>query len=228
MSGKQAAAMQTLREMLRGNQNEPALHLLLGEALLYQGRSEQAEAELRRAHKLAPKMAEAELWLGLAAQKQRNYSVAQSHFRDAVRLQSDCIKCLYELGATEYLMQDRVVAERDLKHCIALAGAELKAGEPHARTVADAWYYLGRLELARHHARQAADDLQTASRLNPAAPAPHYQLGRAWKLLGEDEAAQKQFQIFQKLREQHQQHVDNLFRESFQQALKSASRNSNR
>jgi tetratricopeptide (TPR) repeat protein len=227
LSGQQAAAMQILREMLRDNQNEPALHLLLGEALLYQGQSEQAETELRRAHELDPKMADAELWLGLAAQKQPHYSAAQSHFRAAVKLQPDCIKCLYELGATEYLMQDLIAAERDLKHCIALAGAELKPGEPHARTVAGAWYYLGRLEMSHHHVRQAADDLQIASRLNPAAPAPHYQLGRAWKLLGQHAAAQKQFQIFQKLRERHQQHLDKLFRESFQQALKSASHHAN-
>lgn len=226
MAGQQAAAMQTLREMLRGNQNQPALHLLLGEALLYQGQAEQAEAELRRAHELDPKMADAELWLGLAAQKQRRYSVAQGHFAAAIKLEPDCIKCLYELGATEYLMQDRVAAERDLKRCIALAGAELKTGQPHARTVASAWYYLGRLEITRQHVRKAADDLQTASRLNPAAPAPHYQLARALKLLGRHAEAQKQFQIFQQLREQHQQHLDNFYRESFQQALKSASHGS--
>lgn len=226
LAGQQGAALQTLQEMLRHDQNQPALHLLLGEALLYEGRSADAEAEFQRAHTLDRAMPEPELWLGLAEQKQHHLAKACDYFKAAVKLQPDCLKCLYELGATEYLIQDRVAAERDLKRCIALGGTGLRPGQPNARTVASAWYYSALLERDQHHLRRAASDLRNATRLNPNEPAPHYQLGSALAALGQHAAAEQQFKVFQQLRHVHQQTIDNIYRQSFERALESTSKSS--
>lgn len=228
MSGETAAGRRTLRQMLLAYRHQPALHLLLGQALLNQGRARAARVEFRRALALAPRLADAQLGLGLVALGRRHYAAAVRRFSAALRLRPRCVTCWYERGATEYLERRYAAAARDLRRAIALGGPALRPGVPHAATVADAWYYLARLALhqpssgpLRAARLAAARSLRSAIRLDPDAPAPHYLLGRTLAELGNAAAARRQFQLFQHLRRRKTARGNRFFRRAYRRELKS-------
>ncbi len=219
MAKRPRAARRTLRYMLRLDRHQPTLHLLLGEVLLDQGRVRAARTQFHQALILAPRLAEAQLQLGLSWLEQRRLHRALRHFQLAQRLDPDCLSCYYESGSSEYLLHADAAAARHLRRAIALGGRRLQAGEPHAATVANAWFYLAQLAQRRHQMPAALADFRTAIRLAPGQPAPHYLYGRALAARGQAAAAHRQFQIFQRLRTRQHAHTDRALRRSFRRAL---------
>ena len=63
-------------------------------------------------------------------------------------------------------------------------------------------YLFGKILLAQGAAEQAAEQLEAALRVAPKDANIHYQLGRAYQSLGREEAARKEFEVFQQLKDQ--------------------------
>ena len=67
---------------------------------------------------------------------------------------------------------------------------------------AQARYLFGKILLAQGAAEQAAEQLEAAARIAPKDANIHYQLGRAYQSLGREDAARKEFEVFQQLKDQ--------------------------
>ena len=67
---------------------------------------------------------------------------------------------------------------------------------------AQARYLFGKILLAQGAAEQAVEQLEAAVRVAPKDANIHYQLGRAYQSLGRQDAARKEFEVFQQLKDQ--------------------------
>ena len=67
---------------------------------------------------------------------------------------------------------------------------------------AQARYLFGKILLAQGAAEQAAEQLEAAARVAPKDANIHYQLGRPTSRSGAQEAARKEFEVFQQLKDQ--------------------------
>jgi len=67
-TGQPERARESLAEALRGNPDDPQLHVLMARALFERGDLPAAQMELARARSLAPRLAEVDYWLGILAQ----------------------------------------------------------------------------------------------------------------------------------------------------------------
>jgi Flp pilus assembly protein TadD len=85
-----------------------------------------------------------------------------------------------------------------LDESIALLRQVLKARPDFGQ----ARYLFGKILLAQGQPELAAEQLVAAARVAPGDANIRYQLGRAYQTLGRAEAAQQQFEVFQKLKDQ--------------------------
>ena len=87
-------------------------------------------------------------------------------------------------------------------------GALLKKSMALDPSLAEAHLQLGNLYSEQGKYSDAIPEYQRALELNSDLPDAHYRLGQAYVRTGEKERAQEQFQVYQKLREQHLAELD--------------------
>ncbi len=149
--------------------------LLVGRAYLDTGYHREAEAELRRALELDPKIHYAHHLLGVSALQEDEsgrINEAQREFEAEVAGHRSEFSPLFMLGVILEMKRDWARAKSYL-----LEAREL---EPHD---ADVFFHLGHVELEAGQAAPAASDLERSMALTKTASHSHFQVGRAHFLL---------------------------------------------
>jgi tetratricopeptide (TPR) repeat protein len=158
-------------------------HQLLGQSHQAQGRTAEAEAELKAALEAGPPTAEVLTALGDIARRSRlDFAGARSYYSRAIELAPGSYEALYGVGV-----------------CDSYAGEHAKAIESFRRALhiapnsAPARLALGISLLQTGLAAQAVEELQAAAKLEPRMRQAYYQLGRAYQALGRAQEAESAF-----------------------------------
>ena len=159
----------------------------LGMVLQAYSEWEGAEIAYRRAHVLAPSFFDWIYFLGQIQAGQGNCDAAIKSFREAL------------LRSPDYLP-----ARIKLAECLRISGQWEESENTYKAVVsehpdsAEAYYGLGRVQMARHDLRAALDSYRAACHSFPEFGAAHYVLALAYRTAGEDEKAQEEFQRYEK------------------------------
>ena len=86
-AGNYDRAAKAVQECLNSDPNNAAAHLLYGKLLLENGRRDEAIGQLRLALQLDEKLHESWYWLGAAAEENRDYKRAYTHYAMALSLE---------------------------------------------------------------------------------------------------------------------------------------------
>jgi tetratricopeptide (TPR) repeat protein len=170
----------------------PETRLLIGRAYRDAGQYDRARAELRAALALNPRLRYAHYYLGTVATRlgeRAALAEAIDEFRAELKLAPDDPLASLELGVA-------LAESQRWEEALPALEAAARASPPHARTL----YYLGRAQLARERASDAAASLSQALELAraqganaPALRAIHTQLGQALRAAGRPEEAAPHF-----------------------------------
>jgi tetratricopeptide (TPR) repeat protein len=189
-SGQAAEAQAVFSRLLAAHGESPELGVVLGQAYAQQGDYESAVRSLQRALGRKADVADASATLGVIYLKQGKLKEAEEALRAGLQSHPGDLKTQHHL-ATVLDLEGRT------DEALPLLRAVLKAKPDYA----DARYVLGKILLARGDAAPAAEHLEAAARLAPEDANIHYQLGQAYLKLGRAEEAQRQFEIFQQIKD---------------------------
>lgn len=149
-----------------------AQHVRAGLAAREANRLDDAARELGEAAKLAPRMAEIHLNLGLVHHRRRDWLASAESFETALRLKPG-IAGVRDLLGFNYLMLGRLAPARE----------NLEAALATDSNNLDARLWLGLVELERGEFRAAATQLELARQAKPKDPDILFYLGRAYERL---------------------------------------------
>ncbi|HET7694722.1 MAG TPA: tetratricopeptide repeat protein [Vicinamibacterales bacterium] len=190
-SDRGAEAERVFSRLLAAHGDSPELNVVLGQAHAQQGDFDEAIKTLRHALALKPDVAEANASLGLIYLKQGKLADAAQALRAELAQHAGDLASRYTLATVLDLdgQPDAAIGELRLV---------LRAHPDHA----NARYLLGKILLARGDAGTALSHLEIAVRLAPQDANIHYQLGLTYQKLGQPDLARRQFEEFQKLKDQ--------------------------
>lgn len=180
--------------------NSPRLAIGLGMALYSRGNYDEAVKSLLRATDLDPADARAYLFLSKAYDSSPNQAedVIQ-RFRRFAQLQPENARALYYYAMS--LWKGRRVEDATLDlHQIEDLLRKAVALHP---AYAEAHQQLGNLYSDQKKYTEAIPEYLKALERNPDLGDAHYRLGQAYVRTGQKDRAQEQFEVYQKLREQH-------------------------
>jgi len=163
------------QQILAGIGDSPQIHIYFGHAYLRSNYPEQAIAELQKALKKDPKIAQAHYFLGLAYLERDpgKFDEAAAEYRAEVSNSPNDFRAYYQLGNIE-LKDHRVEeAERDLKRASVLAPEN-----------PDPLIYLGELYASENHSVEAEAAMRRAIALTKDISRGGYQINRAHYVLG--------------------------------------------
>jgi tetratricopeptide (TPR) repeat protein len=211
-------AIQVFSAALKRYPNSPRLALGLGLAFFLQGSYDDAVKALIKATDLNPSDAHAYYFLSKAYEQSPNQAdeVIQRFHRFADLRPNDAQAVLdYALSLWKGNRSDTDATYLDqieslLRKSIAL---DPSSGDAHLQ--------LGNLYSQRRKYREAVPEYLEALKLSPDLPDAHFRLGQAYVHLGQQDLAQKEFQIHQQLYERHLAEVDKQ-REQVKQFVYSA------
>ncbi|OLE81734.1 MAG: hypothetical protein AUF76_12190 [Acidobacteria bacterium 13_1_20CM_2_65_9] len=188
--GRAADAETIFSRLLAEHAARPEVSVVLGHVYAQQGNYEAAVDALRRALQLQADVADANSALGLIYLKQGKLPEAEAALRAELTHQPADANARHTLATVLDLegLGDRALVE---------ARTVVKAKPQFA----DARYLLGKILLARGAADEAAIHLEAAARIAPDDANVHYQLARAYEKLGRGELAEKEFGIYQFLKD---------------------------
>jgi cytochrome c-type biogenesis protein CcmH/NrfG len=163
-------------------------HQLLGETLLAQEKTAEAERELQAALAKSPRSVELLVALGDLNRKTLHYPEAASYYERARDLAPGNYDVLYGLGVCHTFRGQQAQA-------IALFREALRRepGSPSARLA------LGIALLQTGQPAEAAKELEAAAAAEPGMRQAHYQLGRAYQALGRTKEAEAAFARVQEI-----------------------------
>jgi tetratricopeptide (TPR) repeat protein len=190
-SERGAEAEKVFSRLLAAHGDAPDLNVVLGQAHAQQGDYDAAIAALRHALELKPDVAEANGTLGLIYLKQGKLTEAARALRAEVAAHATDTASRYTLATVLDLDGHQDEALTELRTL-------LRTRPDHA----NARYLFGKILLARGDAETAVTHLEIAVRIAPEDANIHYQLGLAYQKLGKTDLAQKQFDEFQRLKDQ--------------------------
>jgi predicted O-linked N-acetylglucosamine transferase (SPINDLY family) len=150
----------------------------LGNALIAQGRTDQAVAHYERALALKPDYAEAHNNLGMALGMQGKIGQAVTHLRQAIALQPDFVAAHNNLGNALSMQGETDQAVTHFERALAL--------DPD---YAEAHYNLGSVLVLQGKTDRAVAHFERALALKPGHAEAHYNLGNALALQGETDQA---------------------------------------
>lgn len=176
--------------LLTEHGDTPEINVVLGQAHAQQGDYDAAIQALRRALQLKADVAEANGALGFIYLKQGRLAEAAAALRAEIAAHPGDLIAKHTLATV--LELDGQPAE-----AVSLLRSVLKA-RPEA---SDSRYLLGKILLAQGAPLEAVEHLEAAVRQAPEDANIHYQLGQAYQKLGRTELAQKQFALFQQLKD---------------------------
>jgi tetratricopeptide (TPR) repeat protein len=189
-SGQAAAAQAVFSGLMTRHGDSAELGVVLGQAHAQQGDYDSAVQVLQDALRRNPAVAEANATLGVIFLKQGKLAEAEAALRAELRGHPEDLKSQHHLATVLDL------AGRP-DEALGLLRGVLKVKPDFA----DARYLLGKILLARSAAVEAVEHLEAAARLAPEDANIHYQLGQGYQKLGRTEDAQRQFEIFQKIKD---------------------------
>lgn len=180
--------------------NSPRLAIGLGMALYSRGNYDEAVKSLVRATDLDPSDTRAYLFLSKAYDSSPNQAeeVIQ-RFRRFTELQPENSRALYYYAISLWKGRRVENTALDLSQIEGL----LKKAVALDPGYADAHQQLGNLYSDEKKYAEAIPEYTQALQHNPDLGDAHYRLGQAYVRTGQKDRAQEQFEIYQKLREQH-------------------------
>jgi tetratricopeptide (TPR) repeat protein len=181
-------ANEVLSQAIALNPNSFDAHFYLGRVLYALKDYAGAVKYLRAAIGLNPQQAEARFFLGTALEAAGESDVAMTEYQELVKI--DPQSAIGQLGLGALLVKQGKTEEAlaALKRAISL---DPKSFEAH--------WALGRALALTSHFSEAVDALQTAVSLAPYRADAHYQLGLAFRRLGKNEEAAREFALVDKL-----------------------------
>lgn len=220
-----AQAVRALQEAIRRDPSRESNYTDLGNLLLKTSNFAEAILVLEYAKPRFPQSAQVALSLGVAYFGQRRFDDAAGAFLDASALDGDAPQPVMFLSRTaDQLGNRRAAAVAAAEAFVArqpgsLWGHYLKgklSGEEAALRQAiaiepkfpDAHFELGAVLENRRDFAGAAREFETAARLNPRSPAPHYRLMRVYARLGQTAKADAARASHEKLTEAEKQELD--------------------
>jgi tetratricopeptide (TPR) repeat protein len=190
--GRAAEAERIFSGLLARNADSAELNVFLGQANAALGDFDAAVARLKRALDLKPDVAEANAALGVIYYKQGRMAEAEVALRAELVGHPNDLKCQQNLAAV-------LEAQQRPEEALPLLQAVLQA-KPDS---ADARYLLGKILLAQGDADGATPQLEAAARLSPEDAYVHYQLARAYQRLGRTELAQKELDVYRRIKDKN-------------------------
>jgi len=177
----------------------------LGIALYYQGKYDEAVKALLKATDLTPSDPRPYFFLSKA------YDSSPSQARDVVErfrrfqeLQPGNGQALYYYAISLWKGKRAQDPSLDLDEIESL----LKKSVALDPTLAESHLQLGNLYSEKRQYAQAISEYERALKLNAELADAHYRLGQAYVRVGEKDRAQEQFQLYQRMREQHLAELD--------------------
>jgi tetratricopeptide (TPR) repeat protein len=198
-------AIEVFEEATRRFPNSPRLMIGLGMALDLRGKYDEAVKALLTAADLDPSDARCYLFLSKAYDNSPNQAkdVIQ-RFRRYAELKPDNALALYYYALSLWKGKriqdtslDPAVVESLLKRSIVLDGS-----------LPEAHVQLGNFYADQHLYEKSIPEFLRALELDPNSGDAHYRLGQDYVHIGKREEAQKEFDIYQKLRAQHLAEID--------------------
>lgn len=174
--------------MLKQNANNPAVHLLLGQAYAQQGDFAGGIAELKTALQIDPRLVGAHYFMGLIHLRQSDFASAAAEFRSELEIHSNDTVARYHLGYS-LLMQGQA------DQAVALL-REVVHDKPDYEM---ARFELGRALLQQGDVAGAIESLEAAKKLSPDREATYFQLSQAYRRVDRLLEAQQALAHYQKL-----------------------------
>jgi Tfp pilus assembly protein PilF len=163
-------------------------HQLRGESWKAQGRTEDAERELRVAIEKNPRSVDALLALGDLLRAKLGFAEAQVLYERALVVSPSSYSALYGLGICHSFRGEQARAATVLRRALEVDGSS-----------ASARLALGTALLQTGRSADAVRELEAAVALEPRLRQAHYQLGRAYQAQGREAEAQASFARVQQL-----------------------------
>ncbi len=176
------------RRLLEQNANNPAVHLLLGQAYAQQEDFAGGLTEMKTALQLDPRLPEAHFFMGLIHLRQSDFESAAAEFRSELELRPVDPVTRYHLGYT-LLMQGHAEQAVALLRQVVLAKPDYEMAR----------FELGRALLQQGDAAGAIESLEAAKKLSPDRDATYFQLSQAYRRLGRLPEAEQALAAYQKL-----------------------------
>jgi tetratricopeptide (TPR) repeat protein len=170
-------------------------HQLLGQSYQAQGRTAEAEAELKAALEAGPPTAEVQTALGDIARRSRlDFAGARTYYSRAIELAPGSYEALYGIGVCDSYAGEHARAIESFRRALRIAPSS-----------APARLALGISLLQTGEAAAAVTELERAAKLEPRMRQAYYQLGRAYQILGRSQEAEAAFARVQELIQQERQ-----------------------
>jgi len=182
---KTAAAFRKLKEAETMNPDDPLTHFALGIFYFNKEKYDMAIDQYKKCMELKPDFASVRNNIGLAYMKKGDYDTAISFFKELIDnyVYATPHYPLFNLGQAYYYKKDYKAAEKYFREALDM--------EPE---YVIAIHWLGRTELELGKTADAIKSLNKAISLNPSVPEIHFDLGRAFQVLGNKEKAAAEFQ----------------------------------
>ncbi len=182
---KNAAAFRKLKEAETLNPENPHTHFALGIFYFNKEKYDIAIDHYKKCLELKPDFASVRNNIGLAYMKKGNYDTAISFFKGLIDnyVYATPHYPLFNLGQAYYYKKDYKTAEKFFQEALEM--------EPE---YVIAIHWLGRTQLEMGKTTDAVKSLDKAVSINSSVPEIHFDLGRAFQVLGEKEKALKAFQ----------------------------------
>ncbi len=189
-AGHTANAVEAAQQLVKLRPREPEALYLLGAAQLQNGDLEEARSTLENYAQLRSDEPLAFLALGMAQLSLHDFSAARTQFERCIKLDPKQVEAYLQLGLISRDQGDNRAAISFLERAIAI--------DPR---LARAQASLGALYLSQHDYSKAQEHLLRAAELAPSFPDTHYQLGLLFARLNHLDRAQREMEMFHKLKE---------------------------
>jgi tetratricopeptide (TPR) repeat protein len=198
-------ASEVFEEATRRYPNSPRLMIGLGLALDWRGKYDEAVKALLAAADLAPSDARCYLYLSKAYDSSPNQAQdVIARFRRYAELEPGNALAQYYYALS--LWKGKRVGDPSLD--LQTVESLLKKSITLDDTLPDAHVQLGNLYADQHQYDKSIPQYVRALELNPNLPDAHYRLGTDYVHIGQKDQAQKELDVYQKLRAQHLAAVD--------------------
>jgi tetratricopeptide (TPR) repeat protein len=198
-------AIEVFRQGAQRYPNSPRLMIGLGMALDWRGKFDDAVKALIAAADLAPSDPRCYLYLSKAYDNSPNQvEDAIQRFRRYAELEPGNALAQYYYAMSLWKGKRVEDPSLDLKTVESLLQKSIALDQ----TLPQAHVELGDLYADQHDYEKSIPELQRALELDPNLPDAHYRLGQDYVHVGKKDQAQKEFDVYQKLRAQHLAEVD--------------------
>jgi len=191
-----SCALDEFQHIVQQNPDSPAAHMLMGEALDGLARTPEAITEFEEAVKAGPREPNIHFGLGYLHWKLKQYDEAAAEFKNELAIDPDNAQASAYLG-------DVAMKNNDSDSAVPL----LKKALQSKTNIRVAWLDMGVILAQQGHNQDAIAHLKRAVELDPERPDAHFRLGRIYQAMGNQTAAQKEFDKVRALHEKSEEDV---------------------